>query len=354
MPRNIDQIATSFISNLKLVNSPLTDFSPSSVNLALIRSIAALQLEQDILLDNLNTTSNLSTSTGIYLDNKVKDFGIVRKTSNYATGYILVKTAFLALNSILTDINTNNQYTVVSSPSLANKFGEVSYLIKSISTGSKYNLEANSKLLYLQNPNINIIVGQYRLDNLDIVGDIKGGADTETDSLLLNRFVSTLLDSRYSTSSFIKSFILNQSNITFVYIDNPFPGHLTIWFESSVVFTNSDINNLNQLIEDQVPAGVTFDVLVIQRQFITINLLINNSIKNKDDVSTKLTEDVNSWFDQLKINESFDPQLLLTYLNSVNFSFLPSITLKDNPGIITCLPDNLISLGSLLFTFNNA
>jgi hypothetical protein len=354
MTRTLNQIQQSFISNLILNNSPLTDFSPSSVNTTLIRSIAALQLEQDILLNDLNINIDLSKSPGIYLDNKVNDFGIVRKPATYATGSVLIKnTLGLSNNSVLTDLNTNNQYIIVSSNYILNKFGEASYLIKSTFPGSKYNLPANSKLTFLDNPDVSIIVGTTRLDNLEVVGGLTTGSDKESDADLLNRFLYTILDKRFSTTNALKSVLLNQSNITFVSIDNPFPGHITIWFESNVVFLNSDIINLKEIIQAELPLGITFDLLMIQREYVSINLLITLTTKSRDDVVNKLTLDIKDWFSNLNVNEPFDPQVLLNYLNSVNFSFIPPVTYRDNPTIITPASDHLISLGNLLFTFNN-
>lgn len=354
MTRTINDITESFISNLKANNSPLNDFNPSSVNSTLIRSIAALQLEQDILLEELQNNIYLSKSPGIYLDNKVKDFGVTRKLATFASGSILAKNSLgLNIGAILTDLNTNNQYIITSSNSVLNKFGEASYLIKSTSTGSRFNLPANSKLTYVQNTSISIVVGNIRLDNLSVIGDISGGTDLESDSKLLNRFLYTILDTRYSTPNAIKSFLLSQSNISFVSIDNPFPGHLIIWFESSNILTNSDISNLKQSIQNELAAGITFDFLPIQRQYIDLNVLINTIIKTKDDVSNKLTADINTWFDNLSVNESFDPNVLLNYLNSVNFSFISNISFRDKTSPVVCLPDNLISINSLLFTFNN-
>lgn len=354
MTRTLEQIRQSFISNLIINNSPLTDFSPSSVNTSLIRSISALQLEQDILINDLSNNFNLSKSPGIYLDNKVADFGMLRKPASYATGNILVKnTIGLALNTVLVDLNTNNQYIVVASNYTVNKFGEISYSIKSTSPGSKYNLPSNTKLTLLENLNLSIVVGTIRLDNLDVIGDLSTGSDIESDPDLLNRFISTILDTRFSTVNSIKSLLLNQSNIIYVSIDNPFPGHIIIWFESNIVFVNSDINNLKQLIEDELPIGITFDLLLVQRQSVNINLLVRTDNRSRDDIANKLTQDIISWFSTLNVNESFDPQVLLNYLNSVNFGFISSIAYNDNPTVIIPDPDNLLSLGDLLFTFNN-
>ena len=354
MTRTLDQIRQSFISNLIVNNSPLTDFSPSSVTNSLIRSVAALQLEQDILLDELGNYINLSKSPGVYLDNKVADFGLLRKASTYATGNILVKNnAPLSIGAILTNLTNNNQYTVLSSNFIVNKYGETSYVIKSTAPGNKYNLPSNSKLTLLDNPDISIIVGTTRLDNLDVVGGLSNGSDKESDTDLLNRFIFTILDRRFSTANSIKSFLLNQPNITFVSIDNPFPGHITIWFESSVVFTNTDILNFKQSIQSQLPIGITFDLLLVQRQYININLLITVNTQTKDAVSNKLTVDINSWFSNLNVNEIYDSQVLLNYLNSVNLNFIPSIAYNDKPILVTPTPNYLISLGNLLFTFNN-
>lgn len=356
MTRTVEDIKNTLISYLNINNSPLTDFSTGSVNNTLIRSISALQLEQDVLLNDLQNNIHLSKSPGIYLDSKVADFGITRKAATYAIGNILVKdTTKVGINSVLTNLSNNNQYVITNSNNVVNSYNELSYTVKSVSPGLSYNLIANSKLTYLQDTTVSITVGNVRLDDLTVVGDISGGSDLESDSNLLNRFLSTLLDTRFSTPNAIKSFLLSQTNIIYASIDNPFPGHLTIWFASAIVFTSLDISNLKQSIQSYLPAGITFDLLPLQRQYISLNLSISiNNTLSKDDICTKLTADVNNWFNSLSVNQSFDPQLLLNYLNSINFSFISNIQYQTSINTVTALPDHLISIGNLLFTFDNA
>jgi len=353
--RDLTQIKDQFISNLILQNSPLTDFTPGSVNSTLIRSIAAVQLEQDVLLEDLKNQMYLNTSDGTYLDSKLKDFGLIRKQATFANGFILMKpnsiTNALALNTILLNPVSGNQYQVTSGLRSINNEGEQSYAIQALDSGKEYNVNVNTKLVLATDPSLYIVVGRIRTTEGVVQEGISNGFNRETDNEFIRRFISTTTGTRFSTTAAIKSFILNQSNITFVSIDNPFPGHLIIWFESSITFTNVNLLNLRAVIQEELPAGISFDLKPIQKQLLTINLRINNNVINKDRVTSKLINDVDNWNNTLNVNETFEADSLLNYLNSVNFGLIPEITYLTEISNIVPAADTLISINNVTLTF---
>jgi hypothetical protein len=321
--RDITQINNQFISNLILNNSPLTDFTPGSVNSTLIRSIAALQLEQDILIEDLKNQMYLNTSDTTFLDNKLSDFGLTRKPATFASGYILVKpnstTTSLSVNTILVNLNNGNQYIVDSGLRSTNFQGEQSYSIKAVTSGKSFNVASNTKLSLATDPSLSIIVGRIRTTDGVVQEGITNGFNIETDSEFIKRFIAVTTGTRFSTTAAIKSFILSQTSITFVSIDNPFPGHLIIWFESSIVFTNTNIVNLRAIIQEQLPAGISFDIKPIQKQLINLDFKITGVVTNKDKITSKIISDIDNWNSTLNVNETFEANKLLTYLNNVNY-----------------------------------
>lgn len=352
--RTLDEIRAQFIANLIKENSPLTDFTSSSVNNTLIRSIGALQLEQDLLLENLKTQMFIESSDPVYLNDKLQDFGLTRKVATKSNGTVLVKPnvgSSLSINAVLTNTVNGNQYIVTEALNSVNTYGEVLFAIQSVSTGNTYNAPANTKLLYTTNPSLVVTIGFSRVDSNNVVGNLTGGSDTESNEAFISRFINTFTGARFSTTAAIKSFVLNQPNITAASIQNPFPGHLTVWFEAATVFTNANILNLKQSILQELPAGITFDLLTINRQFVDIHIVVNlnNNIDiNKDVLINKLKSDISNWMKLLDVNQTFEPSFLLQYLNNINNNL---IAYPKELTSIPALPDRLISLANTIITF---
>ena len=352
--RTFEDIRAQFVANLIKENSPLTDFTSSSVNTTLIRSIGALQLEQDLLLKNLQTQMFIETSDSTYLDAKLKDFGLKRKIATKSNGTVLVKPnvgTSLGINSVLTNTVNGNQYIVTEELNSVNTYGEVLFAIQSVSTGNTYNAPANTKLLFTVNPSLIVTVGFSRVDSTNVVGNLTGGSNNESNEAFISRFINTFTGARFSTTSAIKSFVLNEPNITAVSIQNPFPGHLTVWFETATVFTNANILNLKQSISQELPAGITFDLLTINRQFVDIHIIVNlnNNLEiNKDVLINKLKSDISSWMRLLDVNQTFEPSFLLQYVNNINNNL---ISYPNELTSVSALPDRLISLANTIITF---
>lgn len=351
--RNLDQVTQQIISSLLLQNSPLTDFTIGSVNRTLIRSIASVQLEQDALLKQLEDNILLLSGDSNILDKKLSDFGITRIPASFATGVVLFKpkeSNVNLFNTILTDLSTGNQYSVTSSVKYVNYLGEQAFDVIALNTGSNYNLDAGTKLTASFDSSLSILVGSNRTADGVLTGDISNGVDKETDQELTQRFINLVTGTRFSTSLALRDFVLSQNNITFVSIDNPLPGYINIWYDSSIPFTTLNVDNLRNTISNEIPAGVQFNLKSVTKQLVDIKLRISNFNGSSDTFRLKLQNDIKAWFINLNVNEVFNPNSLLSYLNTVNYN-VASLELEGIQTLVTPLPDNLITVNDIYLTF---
>lgn len=306
-PRSIEDIQISFFRQLAENNSALTDISPGSILYTISRSIAGVHSEQDLIISDTAKGLFVSTATDSSLDELASNFSLVRKSGEFARGHALAITnegnVSIQGGSVLTDVKTGVQF-YINGTSLINlsSFIETKVGITAVKQGREYNLKAGSKLISNIYPTVIFIVGAHRTTSGEVCGDLKQGAEAESDTLFRQRVINFILNRRSTTQEAIKAALLSDSAVTWISFNNPLPGFLLIWVDSSYTLSTSELLRLEDIVNLVKPAGVVIEIKQAERQLVDMNLYaLPNPQADLDELTKQLTGEIESYLLNLNL-----------------------------------------------------
>ena len=292
MAKTIDEILDNIRTVLKEENSELANF-PEYGNLYIIfRSLASVISEQDAELDSMYDSLFINTSNDKNLDQRAKEYGLERQKGTKAYGSVIVENSLpisgnfntkIKRGTILLNPFTNKQYMVLKDVSLV---GFRTLLeVESLEESSDSNLIAGTKLISNFYRNSNFIVGDTfnQLTN-QYEGDIVGGSEKETDSLLRARILEVIKIKQSSTIRAIELAARSVRGVNNVLIEENVPtsGYINVFID------NTNFNVINEVklrVERAKPLGVILSVKSFENTPININLTV--SLYNQEDLANK-------------------------------------------------------------------
>jgi len=278
MIRTLDTIIDQMRVSLEETNSELADFPLYGNLYSIFRAVGASIIEQDVKLETLNSSLFLSTATGNSLDDKAKEFNIVRKLGTASSGGVICLggTSNIAADTILTDNKTGLQFSIINTIIINNG---------SRSTGSIQcteftpfgNLKAGTELVSSLYPNLKFIVGtSYNVFTNLYQGSLVGGSFREDDDILKIRILNTLQSLSLSTVQALQLEALNTNGVSRISVVENVPslGYITVYINNAQA---NIINTVSKKLKAIKPIGVALQVLTYTDVPIDLTISISTS-----------------------------------------------------------------------------
>lgn len=288
----IDIFSAQVVSN----KSELNDFSKGSVLYTIARAVALTvnevyqeieTLKESSLLIGNNTDINLLKSISPSLD-----FRLGTKSK----GYVLVtnldeSSLTIEKNTPLTDPISTNQFFTTETKTVDN-ISETQIEIEAGDIGADYNLLAGKTLINVNLPRLIFTVGKYRELDGTIKGDLTGGSPSETVSQLQQRVKDKLLNLRVTGRQALIDYLLSIENIKKVDLETLRGGLVNIWINSTIIYSDAELTQLNDSLQDYLPVGVMSNVKqlitkslnvrlqVFEQTNYTVDILIESIVKD--------------------------------------------------------------------------
>lgn len=317
------------------------DKKPGSDLYSIVRAVAKSQYDTLSETERIKNSLLISRATSKELDNWGSLVSITRKEGTTAEGSVLaVSDVGITISSgtLLTDLSTGNQFRVTESVSLE-QYIERRVPITALRSSPLYNLRAGYELYSEEtseelNLNLNRVqfkVGSFRTTSGEICGDITGGSFPENDLSLRSRIKLKLSQGTSNSVAYLKSLLLSEENIIWVDMTTSLPGMLLVYIETISPLTDIYKNYLNNILENNITAGIVFDIIPAPIQYITIN--INVSVVPTIDVN-KLINDLRQktyyFLLSLSIKEKFSASLLSSFLIDETDIFSSRVTIEES------------------------
>lgn len=311
-PRSITDTQREIYRLLSTLNSPLTDQSPGSVLYSLTRCFAGVALVGDQLLFQLASRLHPSTASGSDLDDLAANFGVHRRLGERARGYVLVRSLDRNLTirpgTAFTHPRTHVQYLVEGGEDgyYLPEEVEMRLPVAASRAGAVGNTPAGTALVYLSSASdaIEVVVGSYRSVHGHPVGDIKGGADTESDEALRIRLFKHLQTRNSCSEAGLLSEFLNDPRVRWATVELPFRGYIRVWVELNAEDTSRTVNDLQRLAEDVRPVGATISVHAVKIQQVEFVLrAYREPGQDRDELTEQLTQAVQRHCRQLPFGQ---------------------------------------------------
>ena len=317
MSRTIEQILEDI--KIQFQDTPLETASNNTGNLyAFIRGMALTCFNQEQIIQEIINTKLVSTVSGAQLDLYANNYGLVRRLGTSSFGSVIIKSSIQTSLPIGTLFQTNNglltfQTTkAVTIPS--NR--EITVPIVSVTKSYDANLFSQTSLTSPNFPQLNIVVGEFRDTNNQIVGYLSGGSSSESDESLRSR-VSTYINNKgVVTLPTIKAIIQNYVSDVYFVEGRPAAGYTSIYINTSDQLT---IDLLTNKLEEIKPLGVLLSIKPIQYQSIdlSVDVIIDSSISDSvTTISNNIKQAINIYFSNLSIGESLIINELSSFISS--------------------------------------
>lgn len=273
-PRTVAQILTSMRDSL--VGGPLSNFSPYSNVYALYRAVAIAVVEQDSLIEGMLSGFHLGTATGMDLDKRASDYGLMRLVGVGAKGWVLARSSenvLLQPGTILTDPTSRYQYEV-SQSTYVGVGVEVPIYVQSTSGTVASNLAPGTYLTSSFYPSMSFTVGRYRDTSTGAaVGAIEGGTDRESDTSLRVRLLQHLKNRSTSNRDSIYLAVRAVPGISRVTLmeHDPITGYFTVYVDSNDATLLTRVRGIvdtvkaagvSYLVRGMLPTPVNIDISV--------------------------------------------------------------------------------------------
>ena len=271
-PRRVEDIQREIYRQLALNGSYLTDAHPGSVIYSLTRSFAAASLTGDQLLYEISQDFFLSSARGKMLDYRAAEYGIVRRIAKEARGYVLVRPReapyVVFKGKVFVEPITGVQFIAdLQGSTHIPEEVEVKIPVVAVRPGKAGNLRRGTRLVPVTEEDlisktvaVEIIVGTGRNLHGEVIGDLTGGVDEESDAQLRARTLRQIATRESCTEQAVLSLVMTDSRVNWATTHMAFAGHTQVWVElnsSDVILT---LNDLTSLVETIRPVGTSISV----------------------------------------------------------------------------------------------
>ena len=190
MYKQFTDLVKAMLTYLAAAGADLTDFNPGSVLRTLLEAVCAAIEECYLYLAVQARMFFVATSEGAWLDKRVQDFGMTRKTGDVATGTIYVGRdspapfAILIPAGTLFELSGKAQYKTLADATLPEGATQVEVAVTATAIGAAANLAANTVLSQVGTAVAGVQWGKVKA--------LSGGDDAETDDALKARFLDRM------------------------------------------------------------------------------------------------------------------------------------------------------------------
>ena len=317
MSRTVEQILNDIKTHF--ADTPLESAANNTGNLySLMRGMALTCFNQEQIIQQIIDTKLISTVFGTQLDLYANTYGIVRRPGTSSFGSVLIKSSIQTALPIGTELQTVNGLLIFQTTKAVNipVNKEITVPIVSITKSFDANLFSQVNLISPNFPQLNIVVGEFRDPNNQIIGFLTGGSSSETDESLRNRVATYINNKGVVTLPTIKSIIQNYVSDVFFVEGRPAAGYTTVYINTSDQLT---IDLLKNKLEEIKPIGVLLIIKPIQYQSIDLSIdvildsFINDSVII---ISNNIKQAINIFFSNLTIGESLIVNELSSFISS--------------------------------------
>lgn len=343
--RFIEEIEQDFYSSMVGLTQEDLSTSRSSPLYVLARANASVisRLESDINFSLRK--NNLLIATGDDLDTAATGFGR-RTEATTAFGRVIIEPVSTFLNlparTIFTELNTGLQFYTEEAESLV-EFVSTTVNVRATATGSEYNLQAGTRLYCEQFPFLVVTVGSVRLPNGDLSGSFAGGRGAEPDFSFRDRLLTNMLLTRLPASTaVIRSILQQQQNVTRSFVKTRVGGIVEVWVNTVFLLSESERRNLQQKIQDIVPAGIIVVVSQFKIKTFDISLKVlpfNSSANNLNSLNNQISSVYQRLVNSLDLGERLTKNTLLEAVKP----FVQRVTLlSPTEDIVPALDEALV------------
>ena len=317
--RPLEDYIDFIYGQLAQLNSPLNDRSPGSGLYTLVRSIAATFADVDVQLYQTALDASPATAIGKQLEMHARDYGLERQPGQPARGYVLARALSdpvqLPDPLVLTNPQSTLQYRVESGAGrVVTALSETRLTVVCTQPGRAGNLLAGARLIHPELPSVSFVVGAYRTPE-GVEGNLEGGQEPESDESLRQRLFQLLLYRSSGTPAALLGRLRMEEGILWADVTTPTPGVATFWVESLRTLSSSELARLQAALEEQRPAGIVYRVAQVKRLEIEIGLRVQPQPgTDLDQLSSQLRSQVNTYLQNLRIQQQLRPQELAAYL----------------------------------------
>lgn len=355
-PRSIDEIQEQYFAAIANSGSGLLiDNSEGSLAYTLSRASAVVisSLEESLIVNNKDTT--LINATGKVLDS-IAEVYLKRELEVPARGYVLAQplsdSVTLPFDTRLFTLDEGQSYRVMESPSITLRPTlQTPIRVEAVNAGSQGNIIAGALMFSPTLSNVVFKVGiSQQLDN--IVGDISGGRDLESDDAYRRRVIQFLTQGPYSSTQYIENKLLEYPNVERAFVYTPAPGVCEIWVDSSsIVYTENQVQELYNYISPYLTLGVIPLISQARRKPVDINLDIipyRAGAVSFDALSLQIREVIKAYIQRLRVGQT----LLLSELYSLIRPLVSSLSITKPADDVTSTLNEIIVAGVIRVNYS--
>jgi hypothetical protein len=313
--RGLDNILDQLKISLQNNNSPLTDFTPQGVNYTLLRAIAAgIQQVETNNYDNLLNFADFTKATGAGLEQFAALFGLTRKQSALASGWVLISTdsVISVLNGLIfTDTQTGNQYFTSNATDITvSPYVETPVPISCTTPGNGKALKAGAKV-FSQNPAIlNATIGFERKFDGTACGDMVDGGNLESDNSLRSRMYALFRAGGLVNKESLKALLIEHPAVLDAILLTRTAGVVEVFIKSNQSEQDVLIQEIGSLIESYL-VGVIVKVVIKNATPIRVELNIKtDSSADLNELKDSIRGVIENYINTVRTRLYFDPDEL--------------------------------------------
>ena len=283
----------------------------------LIRGMAATCYAQEQEITGIVNAGLVSSSQGNDLDVLANTYGLSRRPGTSSFGTVLAKatnTTKLLVGAQLQNV-TGTITLETTKEVVVSADREALVPVTSITQSSNANLVAGTPLYFI-NSDVSAVVGSYRDNTKQLIGNLIGGSSSESDDALRARLNTFIFNKGLVNKDAIISQLQSYVNTIHIVERRPAPGYTTIYIDTA-----------NQLVIDKVistvnnikAVGVLFVVKSLQYQPVDLDLTAYLTGITSDSVSTvvdNIKAAVEEYFSYLTVGDSVVVGQLTSYVTS--------------------------------------
>ena len=370
MIKSISEIINDLIEGVSL-KTPFTNFNPSAAIRNLLEVIAAPIAELYQLVQTVTSQSWVETATGEWLDLKVREVGIERKSAIKAHVYLTFSANNPPDQNIVIPANTicksekdenGNEYRFYTVEEAVLETGETSIIVlaEAEETGSEYNVGEGS-ITRLVTP----IAGISSVSNIDVEDDSvdphviisylkQAGTDAESDAQLRTRAIGTWETIGIGgTRTAYQTWALSVPGVVAASVLDDFPfGPGTV----GVVIVGPNGTPSAQLIQNvydyiKLRKPLTADVRVLSPviETININMIVTRfSHASVEEVEEDVLAAIEGYRTNLQLGEGLILSRLINVLMDIPGIYNAQITLPGSDRLVGV--DTFIQIGEVNIT----
>lgn len=307
----ITELVNRMINRMSTATS-VSDYTPGSNIRTMFESVAIFIEYLQFLVEQAYRAFYIDTATGSDLDERVQDFGMVRKGTSFATGIIRLMRDTPATSTFI--VSQGSQFG--TQPDV---FGNtITYELDTNITFVSGAVQATGTIVCII-PGIegnvssgtitNIVSSVPGIDSVTNPFAIVDGSTAETDEQLRSRVPIFLNGLKRANEDAIKSAVFEVQGITLVKTaeNNPLPGYITVYVSTeSGLLSESQVDEVTAKAEEYAAFGIKVSVVVPTVEYVKIELDAELDEENYD--IEILKTDIRNAIDEI-VRTNPDPEL---------------------------------------------